>query len=153
MTPNWVAATLESRLFLLLARIVLTTPFWGAGIQHLVQYQTIPGEMAHFGLSPAMPYAVGLIVTLFGGSALAIAGGKWSWLGAGWLGVFTALTIPICHAFWNMQGAEAMNEFRTVMEHISIIGGLMVVAILDQIDTRAAAGGRLTGAPAPAPQG
>jgi transmembrane protein len=153
MTPNWVAATLQSRSFLLLARIVLTTPFWGAGIQHLVQYQTIPGEMAHFGLNPALPYAVALIVTLFAGSALVIAGGKWSWLGAGWLGVFTALTIPICHAFWNMQGAEAMSEFRTVMEHISIIGGLMVMAILDHVDVRAPAGGRLTGAPAPAPQG
>jgi len=153
MTPNWVAATLQSRSFLLLARIVLTTPFWGAGIQHLVQYQTIPGEMAHFGLTPALPYAVALIVTLFTGSALVIAGGKWSWLGAGWLGVFTALTIPICHAFWNMQGAEAMSEFRTVMEHVSIIGGLMVMAILDHVGATAPAGVRLTGAPAPAPQG
>jgi len=153
MTPNWVAATLQSRSFLLLARIVLTTPFWGAGIQHLVQYQTIPGEMAHFGLNPALPYAIALIVTLFAGSALVIAGGKWGWLGAGWLGVFTALTIPICHAFWNMQGAEAMSEFRTVMEHIAIIGGLMVLAILDQVDVRAGADGRLTAIPAPAPQG
>ena len=153
MTPNWVAATLQSRSFLLLARIVLTTPFWGAGIQHLVQYQTIPGEMAHFGLTPALPYAVALIVTLFTGSALVIAGGKWSWLGAGWLGVFTALTIPICHAFWNMQGAEAMSEFRTVMEHVSIIGGLMVMAILDHVGAAAPAGARLTGATAPAPQG
>ncbi len=153
MTPNWVAATLESRAFLLLARIVLTTPFWGAGVQHLVQYQTIPGEMAHFGLTPALPYAIALIVTLFGGSALAITGGKWSWLGAGWLGVFTALTIPICHAFWKLQGAEAMSEFRTVMEHISIIGGLMIVAILDQVDARDRASLGLTGAPAPARQG
>lgn len=153
MTPKWVAAILESRSFLLLARVVLTTPFWGAGIQHLVQYQTIPGEMAHFGLNPALPYAIALIVTLFAGSALVIAGGKWGWLGAGWLGVFTALTIPICHAFWKLQGAEAMSEFRTVMEHVSIVGGLMVMAILDQVYVAAPAGGRLTGAPAPARQG
>jgi len=131
MTPNWVAATLQSRSFSLLARIVLTTAFWGAGIQHLVQYQSIPGEMAHFGLSPALPYAIALIVTLFGGALLVIVGGKWCWLGAGWLGVFTALTIPICHAFWKMQGAEAISEFRTVLEHVSIVGGLMVVAILE----------------------
>jgi transmembrane protein len=130
MTPAWTAAILKSRTFQILARIVLTTPFWLAGLQHLVQWNSGLGEMAHFGLNPPALYLALMIATCLAGSALVIAGGGWAWLGAGALGVFTALTIPIAHAFWKLSGDAMMGELRTTMEHISIIGGLMVVAIL-----------------------
>ena len=130
MTPAPIASILNSRLFQILARIVLTTPFWAAGLQHALQWQSSLGEMAHFGLNPPALYLVLTIVTCLAGSAAVIAGGRWTWLGAGALGIFTALTIPIAHAFWNMSGDAAMGEFRTVIEHVSIIGGMMVVAIL-----------------------
>jgi transmembrane protein len=130
MTPAWTAAILKSRAFQVFARIVLTTPFWAAGVQHALQWNASLGEMTHFGLSPPALYLLLTIVTCLAGSALVIAGGRWTWLGAGWLGVFTALTIPIAHAFWTMSGDAAMGEFRTVIEHVSIIGGLMMVAVL-----------------------
>ena len=139
MTPAPISAILDSRAFQILARIVLTTPFWGAGLQHALQWQSSLGEMAHFGLSPAWLYIALTIVTCLAGSALVIIGGRWAWVGAGWLGIFTALTIPIAHAFWAMTGNDAVSEFRTVMEHISIIGGLMVAAILLNGKPRAAA--------------
>ena len=129
--PSVISALLKSRAFHLVARIVLTVPFWGAGIQHAVQWSTIPAEMTHFGLNPPVLYGVALIATCLIGSLLVILGGRLTWLGAGALGVFTALTIPIAHAFWTMQGDVAMTEFRTVMEHVSIIGGLMVVAAME----------------------
>jgi transmembrane protein len=130
MTPVWTAAILRSRAFQILARIVLTTPFWAAGIQHAAQWNSSLGEMTHFGLNPPALYLVLTILTCLVGSGLVIAGGAWTWLGAGALGVFTALTIPIAHAFWSMTGDAAMGEFRTTIEHVSIIGGLMVVAVL-----------------------
>jgi transmembrane protein len=129
--PSVIRALLKARVFHLVARIVLTTPFWGAGIQHAVQWSSVPAEMTHFGLNPPVLYGVALLVTCFVGSLLVILGGRLTWLGAGALGIFTALTIPIAHAFWAMQGDAAMNEFRTVMEHVSIIGGLMVVAAME----------------------
>lgn len=131
MTPKWVAAILESRAFPWIARILLTTPFWAAGIQHLAQFQDTLGEMEHFALNPPLLWAVIAILSMYGGSILVIAGGRWTWLGAGWLGVFTVLTIPIAHAFWKLQSQDQIGELRTVMEHISIIGGMMVVAILE----------------------
>lgn len=130
MTPAWTAAILQSRTFQILARVVLTTPFWAAGLQHALQWNQSIGEMQHFGLNPPQLYIAATIVTCLAGSALVIRGGRWAWLGAGALGVFTALTIPIAHAFWNMSGDAAMGEFRTTIEHISIIGGMMIVAIL-----------------------
>ena len=130
MTPAWTAAILKSRAFQIFARVVLTTPFWAAGLQHAMQWSSSLGEMAHFGLNPPALFLVATIVTCLAGSALVIAGGRWAWLGAGALGVFTALTIPIAHAFWNMTGDAAMGEFRTTIEHVSIIGGMMIVAIL-----------------------
>ncbi len=98
MTPNWVSALLESRTFQVIARIVLTTPFWAAGVQHALQWPQTMGEMAHFGLNPPVLFGALTVLTCLAGSLLVILGGKWTWLGAGALGVFTALTIPIAHA-------------------------------------------------------
>jgi transmembrane protein len=53
---------------------------------------------------------------------------RWTWLGAGALAVFTALTIPLAHNFWAMEEPLRTMEFYVVMEHITVIGALMVVA-------------------------
>ncbi len=144
MTPSAISAILESRLFNLIARIVLLTPFWAAGIQHAAQWPLTLGEMAHFGLNPPALFGALTILTCLGGSALVIAGGRMTWFGAGARGVFTALTIPIAHAFWTMQGETATTELRTVMEHFAIVGGLMVVAILQNGRVAAPAPARAT---------
>ncbi len=65
-------------------------------------------------------------------------GGKWTWLGAGALGIYTFLTILIAHHFWDMQGDERLAEMRTAIEHLSIIGGLMTVAIAENLRVRRA---------------
>ncbi len=72
------------------------------------------------------------------GTYLAVFTNKWAWLGAGALGIFTFLTIPIAHAFWNMKDPQAHTEFYTVLEHIAIIGGLMVMSSLARRNETAA---------------
>ncbi|WP_275789918.1 DoxX family protein [Pararhizobium gei] len=125
--PSFIRTLLESRIFGILARIVLTYIFWASGIAKLVDFDAAVAEMSHFGLEPAPLYAVAVIVTQLGGSALIIAN-RWTWLGAGALAVFTALTIPIAHTFWTMQEPMKTIEFYVVMEHITVIGALMVVS-------------------------
>lgn len=125
--PSFIRTLLESRIFGILARIVLTYIFWASGITKLVDFNAAVAEMSHFGLEPAPLYAVAVIVTQLGGSALIIAN-RWTWLGAGALAVFTALTIPIAHTFWTMQEPMKTIEFYVVMEHITVIGALMVVS-------------------------
>jgi transmembrane protein len=110
-----------------LARIVLTFSFWGSGLAKLIDFQAGTAEMAHFGLEPAAAFNIAVIITQLGGSALIILN-RWTWLGAGALAVFTLLTIPIAHNFWTMEEPFRTMEFHVVMEHITVIGGLMVVA-------------------------
>ncbi|TAA63281.1 DoxX family protein [Shinella sp. JR1-6] len=116
-----------SRVFGFLARTILTSMFWLSGIAKLADFNAGVAEMAHFGLEPATGFNIAVAITQLVGSALIIAN-RWTWLGAGMLAVFTALTIPIAHNFWTMQEPIRTIEFYVVMEHITVIGALMVVA-------------------------
>ncbi|MDQ1081097.1 DoxX family protein [Pseudoroseomonas cervicalis] len=123
-----------------LARILLTFPFWGSGLAKLIDFQGGVAEMAHFGLQPAALVNAAVIVTQLGGSALVILN-RWTWLGAGALGVFTALTIPLVHRFWALEGERAIIAFHTATEHVGMIGALVVVSILAERRRRSERGG------------
>ncbi|GGF65737.1 hypothetical protein GCM10007301_26810 [Azorhizobium oxalatiphilum] len=129
MTPSFIAAILESRIFFVFARIVLTFVFWGAALGKIADYPGALAEMAHFGLNPPAVWAPLVIVTLLVGAVLVIVN-RFAWLGCGILAAFTLLTIPIAHPFWTMQGLQAIIEFHFVCEHITVIGALMMAAIL-----------------------
>lgn len=125
--PSLIDFLIGSRTFGYLARTVLTSMFWASGLAKLFDFNAGVAEMSFFGLEPAPLVTIAVIVTQLGGSALIIAN-RWTWLGAGALAVFTALTIPIAHTFWTMQEPMKTLEFYVVMEHITVIGALMVVA-------------------------
>ena len=129
MAPNWVNAITDNRLFQILARIILTTPFWAAFIEHGLDFKGWRGAMAHFHLNPPLFFAIFTLLTLLVGTITVVFTDKWAWVGAALLGVFTALTIPIAHAFWTMPEPQAHTEFYTVLEHIAIVGGLMIMAV------------------------
>jgi len=124
-----VDAVLESRAVHVFARVLLTFVFWSAGLAGLLAFPERVAAMAHFGLEPAPLYAGATTVWLLVASALVIAD-RGAACGAAALAVFTLLTIPIAHDFWNMTGEEAMGHFHAVMEHISLLGGLLVVTLL-----------------------
>jgi transmembrane protein len=124
---NPVSALTSATWFGYLARTVLTFMYWASGLSKLIDFNGGVAEMAHFGLEPASAFNIAVIITQLGGSALVILN-RWTWLGAGALAVFTALTIPIAHTFWTMEEPMKTLEFYVVMEHITVIGGLMVVA-------------------------
>jgi transmembrane protein len=114
---------------LVLARIVLTFPFWGSGLAKLIDFQGGVAEMAMFGLNPPVVFNIATIIVQLGGSALIIAN-RAAWLGAGALAVFTALTIPLVHHFWSLEGPRAIVAFHTATEHVGMIGALILAAIL-----------------------
>jgi transmembrane protein len=124
---SFVTTLTSTAWFGYVARILLTYMFWASGIAKLVDFQAAVGEMAHFGLNPPVAFAIATIIVQLAGSALIILN-RWTWLGAGALGIFTLLTIPIAHNFWTMEEPFKTIEFYVVMEHISIVGALMVVA-------------------------
>ncbi|WP_377295667.1 DoxX family protein [Rhizobium sp. SGZ-381] len=122
-----VAGLFGTRWFGYVARTVLTFMFWGSGLSKLIDFQGGVAEMAHFGLQPAVLFNIAVIITQLGGSALIILN-RHAWIGAGALAVFTLLTIPIAHNFWAMQEPLKTLEFYVVVEHVSIVGALMLVA-------------------------
>ncbi|MET3662711.1 DoxX family protein [Aquamicrobium ahrensii] len=125
--PQIINAILGSGWFGYLARIVLTFMFWSSGLAKLIDFNTGVGEMAHFGLEPGWLFNIATIIVQIGASLLIIFN-RWTWLGAGALAVFTALTIPLAHNFWAMEEPFRTIEFHVVMEHITVIGAMMVVA-------------------------
>ncbi|MBA4791540.1 MAG: DoxX family protein [Rhizobiales bacterium] len=129
MVPQPIAVLLESRLFAVFARVVLTFVFWGAGLDKLMNFSAAAAEMTHFGL-PAPEFTAALAIGTLLVSSLLIIFNVASWLGYGALGVFLVLTIPLAHPFWAVGGEEGLHHFRTAVEHVSLIGGLMTGAIL-----------------------
>lgn len=125
--PQVVNAMPRSAWFGYLARIVLTFMFWSSGLAKLIDFKAGVGEMAHFGLEPGWLFNIATIILQIGASLL-IVFNRWTWLAAGALAVFTVLTIPLAHAFWTMEEPFKTIEFHVVMEHITVIGALMVVA-------------------------
>ncbi|MBD3731825.1 MAG: DoxX family protein [Sphingopyxis sp.] len=129
-TPAPIARLLDDNRFAVLAATLLTLPYWTSGIAKLTDLPGALGEARHFGLEPAMLTVAATILVQIGGSLLIILG-RQAWLGAGALGVFTTIATLIAHPFW--QVADPMTRFHernTFLEHIGLIGGLMLAAIL-----------------------
>ncbi|HSI40017.1 MAG TPA: DoxX family protein [Xanthobacteraceae bacterium] len=129
MTPAPIAALLRAPATAFLGRLLLMFMFLGSGISKLLDFGAATTEMAYFGLQPAAPIAVVVIFTQIVGSLLVLAN-RLVWLAAGALGIFTVLTIPIAHDFWNMTGEKAQLEFYVAVEHVAVLGALLLVAIL-----------------------
>src|SRR5262245_25959733 len=108
----------------------LTYMLWWSGLTKLFNFAGAQAEMAHFGLNPPWFFAVATVVVQLAGSALVIFGGRFAWCGAGVLALFTLGTIPIAHDFWNLEGQAAFIEKLWSQEHVSVVGGLVVAAIL-----------------------
>jgi transmembrane protein len=60
-----------------------------------------------------------------------VATGLLAWLGALLLAGFTAAATVIGHRFWLRRGAELRHELTTSLEHVAIVGGLLLLCLLD----------------------
>jgi transmembrane protein len=116
-------------------RIVLCLPFWWSGVNKLFDFSSGTAEMAALGLEPAWLLNALTILVQLGGSLLVILN-LWTWLGAGALGVFTALATLMAHRFWALDGIERVRELNAFLEHLSIIAGFVLVAMIGVVGLR-----------------
>lgn len=136
-TPAPLSALLRAPTFGVFARAVLTLPYWWSGIAKLTDLHGALAEAAHFGLKPAGLAVAATILVQLGGSLLLILG-RLGWLAAGALGVFTGLATLIAHPFWTVADPmERFHALNTFLEHIGLIGGFMLAAILIERDRNA----------------
>lgn len=118
-------------LALYFSRILLTFFFWMAGIFGLFNFGAIVQEMITVGLPLPSMFAIGTILCQLGGSALVISDrAGYGWVGSVMLIVFTLLTIPVGHPFWTFSEPARTQEFHIALEHLSLIGGLMMSMLL-----------------------
>lgn len=127
--PSTISRLVRSRAFGIAARLVLTFVFWSEGLAGVFDFPFKVAEMRGVGLPAPEFMAVAVTLVQLGGSFLVIID-RYAWLGAGALGVFLAKTIPIAHPFWTFPEPKRTLEFFTVLEHVSLIGGMMVAAAL-----------------------
>jgi uncharacterized membrane protein YphA (DoxX/SURF4 family) len=122
----------------LLARLALVSAYLVGGFTKLLDFPGAVAEQAHFGLQPASLWAVAAIVLEIGGSVL-ILWGRLVWLAAGALGVLTAIATVVAENFWTMHGHVQFVAMNTFLEHIGLIGGFAMTALIVQARTRSTA--------------
>ena len=127
-TPSWVARILAWPPFAVLARIALVSVFPIGGFSKLFDFAGAIAEQEHFGLHPGWLWACLAIIIEIGCSALVIAG-RWVWLGAGGLGVLTAVAMLVADPFWSQAGHEAFLALTGFLERLGLIAGLVLVAM------------------------
>jgi uncharacterized membrane protein YphA (DoxX/SURF4 family) len=130
-SPSWVAAILGWRWTWLAARIVLTAAYVYGGFVKLFHFHAAIAEQEHFGLHPGWLWAAIAIVVELGGSALVISG-RLVWLGAGAIGVLTAIATLVADDFWDARGAGEVMVTNTFLEHLGLIAGFVLVAIMSE---------------------
>jgi transmembrane protein len=129
--PTIIEAILVSDAFEMITRVVLTSFFWIAGIFGLLKFDVMVATIRQHGFSSPRYIVAAMIVTELAGSVLLITDAfQLGWFGAGWLGIFTFLSIPLGHPFWKFQRPKRMEEMQIALEHFALIGGLMAAAAL-----------------------
>jgi uncharacterized membrane protein YphA (DoxX/SURF4 family) len=139
-TPVFVRTILDWRVTWFVARLALVSAYLLGAVVKLADFPAAVAEQAHFGMHPPVLWAVLTIAVELIGPAL-ILSGRLVWLGAGMLGVFTGLAALTANAFWTMQGNAGFMATNAFFEHIGLIGGFVLAALVAEHVGRARARG------------
>lgn len=127
--PRFVDRILDWRGTWFLARLALVGAYLLGGIVKLSDFPAAVAEQAHFGMHPPTIWAALTIAIEIVGPLL-ILSGQLVWLGAGMLGVFTGLAALTANAFWTMTGQARFAATNAFFEHIGLIGGFVLAALV-----------------------
>jgi uncharacterized membrane protein YphA (DoxX/SURF4 family) len=115
------------------ALLGLCAAYLQGGIVKLADINGAVAEMHHFGLSPAMPFAIA-VVALELVASVAILTGYWRWLGALALGGFTFAATFMANRYWELGIPERFGVENSFYEHLGLAGGFLLVAWHDLRD-------------------
>jgi putative oxidoreductase len=110
------------------ARVLLAAVFLYSGQDKLRHWHAGVSEVAELGLPwPHLFTGATIAVQLLGG--LAVALGIGAAFGAALLAAFTIAATLVGHRFWLHHGKLARTELTTSLEHLAIVGGLLLVIL------------------------
>jgi uncharacterized membrane protein YphA (DoxX/SURF4 family) len=115
---------------LLIARLCLAAVFLYSGVDKLWHWRSSVEEVKGDGLPWPAAFVGATVATQLVGGCL-VATGFFAWLGALLLAGFTVAATVVGHRFWLRRGAEYRRELTTSLEHLAIVGGLLLLSVLD----------------------
>jgi uncharacterized membrane protein YphA (DoxX/SURF4 family) len=133
--PRWVDSILDWPGIWLLARVALTSAFLIGGVTKALNFSAAVAEQNHFGLHPGEVWAVLTIIIELVGPMLVISG-YFVWLGAGALGVLTAVAAVAATPFWSLAGSARFDALNSFFEHMGLIAGCVMAALLAEHASR-----------------
>ncbi|HKM69247.1 MAG TPA: DoxX family protein [Stellaceae bacterium] len=113
-----------------IARLCLAIVFLYSGVDKLWHWRSSIEEVKSDGLPWPAAFAGATVFTQLVGGFL-VATGIFAWLGALFLAGFTLAATVLGHRFWLRRGAEFRHELTTSLEHVAIVGGLLLLLVLD----------------------
>ena len=131
-TPRPIAWLLNWHPTWMLAKLALVSAYLLGAITKLSHWPGAIAEQASLGIPfPALFAGITIAVELTG--SILVLTRRFVWLGAGMLGIFTLAAAVIANAFWVMQGAARFQATNAFFEHIGLVGGLVLAAVLAQL--------------------
>jgi len=113
-------------------RLALVSAYLIGGIDKARYFDEAISEQAHFGLHPAALWAVlAIAVEIFG--SLCVICRRFTWLGAGGLGVLTVVAMFVANDFWRHTGAARFMALNSFFEHLGLIAALVLATVLSDL--------------------
>ena len=110
-------------------RMLVGVLFLWAGIDKLLGWPDALREVVAGGLPfPGLMLALTVLLQVAGGAAIVL--GRWLRASCWALAGFTALATLLYHDFWHASGAARHAQLIPFMEHVCIVGGLLVLSTL-----------------------
>jgi uncharacterized membrane protein YphA (DoxX/SURF4 family) len=119
-----------------IALLGLCAAYLQGGLVKLTDISGAAAEMNHFGLAPALPMALAVIVLELLAS-IAILTGYGRWLGALALSAFTLGATFLANRYWQLAPPERFAAENGFYEHLGLVGGFLLVAWHDLRDRAA----------------
>ncbi|MEH2484610.1 putative membrane protein YphA (DoxX/SURF4 family) [Bradyrhizobium sp. AZCC 2230] len=110
--------------------LCLCSAYLQGGLTKAFDFRAALDEMNQFGLKPAAPLAIVVIVMEIGASGLVLSG-FFRWVGALMLGGFTLCATFVANRFWNAPLPKRYLTENAFFEHLGLVGGFILVAWYD----------------------
>ncbi len=128
-SPRWVRSLLEQAWTLPLVRAALVSAYLIGGIDKALHFDEAIKEQAHFGLHPAALWAA-LAVSVEIVGSFCVVFRRFTWLGAGALGVLTVVAMLVANDFWNYTGNARFMALNSFFEHLGLVAALVLATIV-----------------------
>lgn len=113
------------------ALTLLVAPFAISGASKAVDFAGAIDEVRGLsGLEPAWIFAALVVLAQLLGALAVVFGRRAVIPGAAALAGFTCVATLLAHAWWTKDGIDRVRDFNVFWEHVSIVGGLALAAIL-----------------------